>query len=171
MPRYVSHFRTTPQHEDIARTERLKSLVSRRDKTGVAEEIASILLAAHTALLRNDAAIALADIASDKEKAAEAILTVLGRTSTRHKRGTLLYALDELNAHVPLGPLVEVVITDWYEAQQEALHLIQKNLDHYRSTDKTKAVAKLRAARAKPILHKYPQDWRAAVDRAIALLR
>lgn len=74
--------------------------------------------------VRNEAALAL--LAIGTPKAAEAIVELLGRSDTKGARGTLLYVLNEMNAHVPLATLVEIIVGESYEAQEEALSLLRK---------------------------------------------
>lgn len=165
-------FMITPGYLDQQRAVALKKLITEdANEPEVGKQIIDILLATHSAVLRNDAALALADLKSaSKPDVVKAITKLLSRDSTRNRRGTLLYVLDELNAHVPLGPLVDVIISDRYEAQEEALNLIEKNLANYRAADRSRAVAKLRHAKATPP-YRNAQEWKAAISRAIQTIR
>jgi HEAT repeat protein len=74
-------------------------------------------------ILRNEIAIALADIGNDK--AVEPLIYMLKHSKTKGSRGTLLYALEDLDyiQHVEL--LVELLYEDNFEVNRHALMLIE----------------------------------------------
>jgi len=74
--------------------------------------------------VRNAAALALADLRAGVAK--EKLIDLLARPDTRGARGSLLYALDQLRADVPLTILAEIIANDTYEAREEALAIIER---------------------------------------------
>jgi hypothetical protein len=68
----------------------------------------------HSSRLRNAAAIAVADLNSDDAK--QKLLHLLIRKDTKKSRGTLLYALDEAGASIPIDVLTQVIMTTREEA-------------------------------------------------------
>jgi hypothetical protein len=104
----------------------LRKVKSRR--TSREERIRSVLkILDETASprVRNAAALALVDMraASAKEKLVE----LLTRADTQPSRGTLLYALDELGAKIPIRVLTAVVVEGSYEAREEALGFLARS--------------------------------------------
>jgi hypothetical protein len=89
---------------------------------GEVPDIVKILKDAPSSRVRNAAAIALADI--HPTNAAEVLIEVLSKPETKNSRGTLLYALEEVGAKAPLKLLAEIILSDTYEARQEALRFI-----------------------------------------------
>lgn len=172
MTRY--RYSTEKLSDDHDGVRRLHSFLSkpRKDRKEQVRAIAEILQNTRYTSLLNEAAIALSDFTPDAPEASalteKAIEKVLKRVHSRGLRGTLLYVLDELDITIPLGILVDVILDDGYEAQQEALNLIEKSADHYRNTDKTKLIRKLRLARK--ALDK-DTEWRRATKEAILLLQ
>jgi hypothetical protein len=51
----------------------------------------------------------------------------IARPDTRGSRGSLLYALGQLGAAIPLPILAEIITDDSYEAREEALTFIRSN--------------------------------------------
>ena len=94
--------------------------------------------------VRNAAAIALADMRAQNAK--NILIEMLTRSETKGSRGTLLYALEELRATVPLSILVDIVINDPYEASEEAVGLIADEKFIWSKFDLQRAKPKLRAA-------------------------
>jgi hypothetical protein len=84
--------------------------------------IADIARSTRSPAIRNAAALLLADL--HVEGARGILVALLKRRGTKNHRGTLLYALEELNADVPLLLLVDVIAKDGYEAKEQALDLI-----------------------------------------------
>jgi hypothetical protein len=72
--------------------------------------------------VRNAAALALADMRA--RGATNKLIDVLKRDDTKVYRGTLLYALEQLDATLPISLLVDIVMEDSYEAREEALYFI-----------------------------------------------
>ena len=82
----------------------------------------TLIEALHTttdATLRNEAALALVDLRS--QRGLMAVLDVLAEGSTKGQRATLLYAANRANATFPLALLVQMVIEDAEDAQYEAV--------------------------------------------------
>ncbi|MGH7063902.1 MAG: hypothetical protein ACREET_07470 [Stellaceae bacterium] len=97
---------------------------------------------ARSPVVRNAAAIALTDLKADGADAL--LIELIKRRETRGANGTLLYALREMNAYVPLPVLVDLVSEDrTYEALEGALDLIANNAARYTREEKAEAVARL----------------------------
>jgi hypothetical protein len=97
-------------------------------------------------VVRNAAAIALADLGVDG--ADELLVELIKRKETRGANGTLLYALREMNAYVPLSVLVDIITEDrTYEALEGALDIIANNGARYEAEEKAQAIS-----RVKPLL-------------------
>jgi nucleoid DNA-binding protein len=87
-----------------------------------AQNIVRLLRDARSSRVRNAAAIALADM--HPSNAAAVLIEVLSKPETKNSRGTLLYALEEVGAKAPLKLLTDIILSDTYEACQEALRFI-----------------------------------------------
>ncbi len=73
--------------------------------------------------IRNRAALILSDL---KElRAIDIIVKLLKSEKTQGKRGTLVYALEPFNNTALLPLLIDLVITDGWEASREAFHLVE----------------------------------------------
>ena len=95
--------------------------------------------------VRNAAALALADLRALSAK--DALVNLLIRPETTGARGTLLYALEQLKAHVPLPILAEIILDESYEAREEALGLIAQDRIECSAEEFERARARLEAAR------------------------
>ena len=91
----------------------------RKAKPDVAPTVIGILERARSPRVRNAAALALADMRA--ANARDSLTDALRRAETRGHRGTILYALDELGAKLPLSLLADIIVEDPYEAREEAL--------------------------------------------------
>jgi len=152
--------------EDEGRlVEELRSLKSRRSPrpARVAKAI-QILEQTCSSRVRNAAALALADLRAPG--AEDALLNVLMRPDTKGSRGTLLYALEQLGADVPLAVLADIIAEDSYEAREEALGLIDRHRIACSSEDFARAQATLEAARASA-----DAERSQAIRRALEYLR
>ena len=93
--------------------------------------------------IRNAAAIALADLGVDG--ADQLLIDLIKRKETRGANGTLLYALRELNAYVPLPVLIDVITEDrTYEALEGVLDIIANNAAKYDAEEKAEAVSRIK---------------------------
>jgi hypothetical protein len=93
-------------------------------------------------VVRNAAALALADLNVDGVD--ELLIDLIKRTETRSANGTLLYALREMNAYVPLPVLIDLISEErTYEALEGALDLIANNAARYTREEKAEAVTRL----------------------------
>lgn len=92
---------------------------SRRARASI---ITRVLENTESPRVRNAAALALADMRMRSAK--EKLIDVLRKPGTRGSRGTILYALEELDVNVPLSLLIDLILNDSYEACQEALDFI-----------------------------------------------
>lgn len=86
-------------------------------------QILLILTNTESSRVRNAAAIALADLHSEKIK--DALINLLMRADTKNSRGTLLYVLDEIGASLPIDIATELISTSRYEAREEALGFLK----------------------------------------------
>jgi hypothetical protein len=115
----------------------------RKAKPDVAPTVIRILERARSPGVRNTAALALADMRA--AGARDSLIEALRKEETRGHRGTILYALDELGADLPLSLLVDLIVEDPYEAREEALgFLAAGRVD--RDTDPSEVERTLRAA-------------------------
>ena len=89
----------------------------RRRITEIAEATAS-------PRIRNAAALAMADLRV--QGADQTLIRLLERGETKNSRGTLLYALEEMGAKVPLPLIVRILIEENYEGREQALDLLGK---------------------------------------------
>jgi hypothetical protein len=78
------------------------------------------------ASVRNAAAIAMAD--HEVHGGAGSLIEQIASPKTLGRRGTLLYALEEMGVHVPLDLLLQIVMEDGYEGREQALDLIDAGL-------------------------------------------
>lgn len=112
--------------------------------------IADIARSTRSPAIRNAAALLLADLRV--EGARGILVALLKKPSTKNHRGTLLYALEELNADVPLLLLVDVIANEGYEAKEQALDLIGNGQSVGTPEELDKARSRLTAiARSKDI--------------------
>ena len=111
----------------VAHLRRLKG--QRSSRRARAAEAMTILEKTGSPRVRNAAALALADLRADG--ASDALIALLARPDTRGSRGTLLYALDQLGAKVPLRVLGEIIVDESYEAREEALAFIEHDRVEY----------------------------------------
>jgi hypothetical protein len=96
--------------------------------------------------VRNAAALALADLQAHSAK--DKLIALLTRPETKGSRGSVLFALDELGADVPLPILAQIILDDSYEAREEALTLIVRNRVECSAEEFAHAKAALEAANA-----------------------
>jgi HEAT repeat protein len=104
----------------------------------------SVLSDTKSPRVRNAAALALADLHIPSTRTI--ILEVLKRPDTKGARGTLLYALDEMQAKVPLLVLIGLILEDDYEAREEALGLLLKNRAEFSGNELYEALRQLEMA-------------------------
>jgi hypothetical protein len=109
----------------------------------VAPKVIGILERTRSPRVRNAAALALADMRA--AGARDSLIEALRKAETRGHRGTILYALDELGANLPLSLLIDIIVHDPYEAREEALgFLASGRVD--RDADPRRVERKLRTA-------------------------
>ena len=103
-------------------------------------------------VVRNAAAIALADLGVDGTD--ELLIDLIKRGETRGANGTLLYALREMNAHVPLSVLIDILTEDrTYEALEGALDIIINNAARYGAEEKAEAISRIKPLLASTVEH------------------
>jgi HEAT repeat protein len=123
----------------------LRSLKSKRSPRGSrAAKAMQILENTNSSRVRNAAALALADLRAANAK--DVLIDLLTRSNTVGSRGTLLYALDQLGANVPLPVLADVISSESYEAREEALAFIAGNHFECSADEFARAKAKLETA-------------------------
>jgi len=105
-----------------------------------------ILEQTNSSRVRNAAALALVDLRDDSAK--DALINLLMRPDTKGSRGTLLYALEQLGANVPLPVLADIIADESYEAREEALALIARDHIECSAEEFARAQARLEAALA-----------------------
>jgi hypothetical protein len=93
--------------------------------------------------IRNAAAMALADLGVDG--ADQLLIDLIKRKESRGTNGTLLYALREMNAYVPLPTLIDIISEDrTYEALEGALDIIANNAARYEAEERAEAVSRIK---------------------------
>jgi hypothetical protein len=107
--------------------------------------------------IRNAAALAMADLRV--QGAEQALIRLLGRGETKNSRGTLLYALEEMGAEVPLSLMVRILIEENYEGREQALDLLGKGQVAFTTAEFDAAAASLVA------LAESDDDYGATVGR------
>jgi hypothetical protein len=95
--------------------------------------------------VRNAAALALADMRAQSAK--DKLIDLLQRADTKGRRGTILYAIEQLDAIVPVSLLIDLVVEDVYEAQEEALNFMKRGQFEC-DKDQSQLRCKLKAALA-----------------------
>ena len=90
-----------------------------------AQDVRTLLVDTRSNRVRNAAAVALADLRADG--AAEDIVTLLRSPAAASSAGTLLFALDELGASLPLDVLLTIIEHGSYEARSEALSFLAEH--------------------------------------------
>ena len=109
--------------------------------------VLDLLWAASTPALRNAAAIALADMGSSAAK--EALVKLIRDPATKGARGTLLYAIEELDASIDLELVVYLLINDNPEVQTEVIRSIEDGRITFQSKQAVRrSIAKLRTTSA-----------------------
>jgi HEAT repeat protein len=143
----------------------LQSLKNQRSpRQARAAKAIQILEQTNSSRVRNAAALALTDLRAHNAK--DALLNVLTRPDKKGSRGTLLYALEQLGADVPLPVLANVIAEESYEAREEALDLIGRHRVECSSEDFARARTTLEAARASA-----DSERSQAIHRALEYLR
>jgi HEAT repeat protein len=151
-------------HEDrlVEELRVLKSQRSRREPR--VAKATQILEQTNSARVRNAAALALADLRAHSAK--EALINLLTRPETRGSRGTLLYALEQLGADVPLSILVDIITKEPYEAREEALAAVARDRIECSAEEFARARATLEDAGASA-----DEERSQAIRRALEYLR
>jgi HEAT repeat protein len=89
-----------------------------------ASQVLRILKETDPPRVRNAAAIALADMKVTTAK--DELIKLLSRDDTKSSRGSLLYALEEMNAEIPPTVLADIIASAGYEAREEALRILER---------------------------------------------
>lgn len=93
-------------------------------------------------VVRNAAAMTLADLHVDGTD--RLLIDLVKRKETRGANGTLLYALRELKAFVPLSVLVDIIADDRsFEAGEAVLDLLSDNAERYAERELRAAIPAL----------------------------
>lgn len=105
-------------------------------------DIVAILRETKSSRVRDAAALALVDM--NAKAACGSIVDMLRRPEIAHQAGTLLYALDELGASIPVDVAVNLIETGSYEARAETILFLQDGrIDAVDESDRLNAMAKL----------------------------
>jgi HEAT repeat protein len=112
---------TGNEDELVEALRHVKSEKSRRQDR--ANQVLKILKETGSPRVRNAAAIALADMKVTTAK--DELVKLLSRDATKYSRGSLLYALEEMKAQIPLTVLADIIAGDDYEAREEALRFLE----------------------------------------------
>lgn len=126
-------------------------------------QLIEILDHTNSARVRNAAAIAAADMRA--EAVQDKLIELLTRSDSEGSRGTLLYALDELSATIPLTVLTHLIEGSSYEAREEALGFLDRG--RFRADDNELSAAKLSLEVLSRSRH---QERSTAAATALALL-
>lgn len=128
-------------NEDLL-VEELRKVKSKRTSRRLRERrVKTILERTGSARVRNAAALALADMRTPGTE--KTLIALLRRDDIRDSRGTLLYALEQIGARVPLDCLAGVLVQDGYEAREEALALLAEGMAKYDRHERLAARRKL----------------------------
>lgn len=110
-------------------------------------DIQTVLLQTSSVKVRNAAAVAPVDM--NAKAACDTIVTVLRRPDIAPEAGTLLYALDELGASLPLDVAICLIENGSYETRAETLLLLQAGrITPFETDARDAAVLRLSAYRA-----------------------
>jgi HEAT repeat protein len=151
--------------DDSRLVEALRDLKGQRSpRRSRAAKAMQILAHTSSSRVRNAAALALADLRDGSAK--DALIDLLTRPDTKGSRGTLLYALEQLGAEVPLPILADIIAEEPYEAREEALALIARSRSEGSPVEMARARARLEAARASA-----DAERSQAIGRALEYLR
>lgn len=92
--------------------------------------------------VRNAAALSLTDMLG--KGAADVILDIVARPELARSSGTLLFALNDIGADIPLGLIVNLIETGSLEAKTEALTFMEEGrVDPFSSEDENAAKERL----------------------------
>ncbi len=98
--------------------------IADRDLRAALPKLREVLSTTDQSNLRNTCALALSDMLDDR--CVERLLALLQDPKTAGRRGTLLYALRPFDLAPHLALLVEIALTDGYEARHTALDLLEE---------------------------------------------
>lgn len=123
-PSPASSGREFDRYNDNAFASLLRGVASHSPESVFLKNLVSqILVSTTSAVVRDAAAIALVDL--DAREEIGALLAVIHRPDVADHAGTLLFALDELGAAIPLELVVSLIERGSYEAKAEAVLLVQ----------------------------------------------
>ena len=95
-----------------------------QDKEILSKDVFDILRETPSARIRNAATMALVGLGV--EHAIKNIVDVLRRKDIVKSSGTLLFALNEINASIPLNVLMEIVELGSFEARNQAMFFLEE---------------------------------------------
>lgn len=147
--------------EEQQLTEQLQAIAQTR-RSAADLDLTQLAWETQSTRIRNAAALAL--LALGVPQTAALMIRLLSRKDTKGTRGTLLYVLNELRASVPLELLVDLLITENYEAQEEALTLLERA--SFDEMERTSALAKL-----KPMKRSRDKHMSLLASEAVDLLK
>lgn len=115
----------TIDEDDIVKTLRTASdHAGAEERPGWIRTAADLLARTASRRNRNAAALALADL--NAREAAGTLVDVLRRPEVATEAGTLLYALDELGASLPLDVAVGIIERGSYEGRAQVVLLLEE---------------------------------------------
>lgn len=117
-----------------------------RNKASAAPRLLELVRATDSPVVRNAAALALADL--HEPQAFAVLVDLLGDQRTVKNRGTLLYALGEYDCSPILAFLIDLVIDGNFEVSRQALSLIHGIEKELEEGEGSACAARLRTALA-----------------------
>ena len=102
----------------------LRNEASRQDKELLSMDVLDILQETQSARIRDAAAIALVDLGV--RQSVMKIVDVLRRPGFAKSSGTLLFALNEIQASLPLSVLMQVVVEGSFESRNQAMFFLEE---------------------------------------------
>lgn len=107
-------------------------------------ELTDLLRDTRSQKIRAAVAMTLADLSI--RDAAPIIISVISRSDVIRSSGTLLFALNELNASIPLDLIVSIIEVSSFEARAEALTFMEEiRVTPYKDADRVEAAHRLKA--------------------------
>ena len=114
------------QAQDVQRVVALLDGMKPSDRDGALEKLAiDLIWMTEDADFRNALSLVIADLRS--KHGADVIRALLRRPTTRGARGTLLYALAEMDEVINLEIFMDTVINDSFEAAEECLRALDEH--------------------------------------------
>ncbi|MGN8097273.1 hypothetical protein [Methylobacterium sp. 22177] len=120
-----------PEGSIVDSLSQIQKFTKEEFRTEVIWFVVSILTDTKSVIVRNAAALALADL--NARDASGSIVDLLDRSDIAPNAGTLLFALNELNAPITLSVVINILNHGSSEAREELLLFFDKNKVIYSS--------------------------------------